>query len=373
MLPRRRRAFALLAFLLLATPLVAGVVAPDGDKSFLREERAPAPAPEAPTTVAAMFDFPKRLDAYLNDHFGLRDRMIRLHKDLTKPVLTQQSGIALRGASGRIYAVGDDMLMQSAGRVVRPKRLAQSVDVLADMRDDLERRGVKFLVALPPNSSTIYQDDLPSWARNPGRQTEYDLLYEALAGRGVKTVDLRPALAQARADGPTYLMNDLHWNARGALAAFNEIVDADGRPDWRIEPSAAIGPTETRKGGDIARLLGIDGEVSESTETLALTAPGTDRSLSEGVTPDHMVTTGRPGPTILVIGDSFTAADFPLFLSQHAGRAIWIHHRRCRFDWGAIDRLKPDEVWWMPVERFLPCDPDARPAGLARASERSSG
>jgi len=35
--------------------------------------------------------------------------------------------------------------------------------------------------------------------------------------------------------------------------------------------------------------------------------------------PDHVVDTGAPGPTILVIGDSFTANYFPLMLSQHGG------------------------------------------------------
>ena len=63
----------------------------------------------------------------------------------------------------------------------------------------------------------------------------------------------------------------------------------------------------------------------------------------------------------MVIGDSFTAGTFPLMLSQHAGRAIWVHHHQCGFDWKLIDRLKPDEVWWAPTERFLVCDPGTRP------------
>ena len=31
------------------------------------------------------------------------------------------------------------------------------------------------------------------------------------------------------------------------------------------------------------------------------------------------------------------------------------------FDWKAIDKYRPDEVWWMPTERFLICDPGVRP------------
>ena len=107
--------------------------------------------------------------------------MIRLHKDLTKPIWGEQGTVAVIGASGRMYALPEDMLTQSAGRGFRPKKEADVVNMITAMNDALAHRGVKLLVALPPNSSTIYQDDLPGWARNPGKKTEYDLLIEELA------------------------------------------------------------------------------------------------------------------------------------------------------------------------------------------------
>ena len=257
MLRRYRRFFAVAAFLVLATPLVVGLVKPDSAASILKEGRNPAPTPNAPDSPGDWLTLPKEIDAYLKDRFGLRQAMIRLHKDLTRPLWVGESDVALIGASGRMYALPDDMVAQSAGRAFRPQKVAEAANMVAAMNDALARRGVKFLVALPPNSSTIYQDDLPGWARNPGKKTEYDLLLEELAARGVKTVDLRPALKKARASGATYLLNDLHWNVSGALAGFNAVVEADGHPDWAIDPSAAIGPLTERKGGDIATVAGV--------------------------------------------------------------------------------------------------------------------
>jgi hypothetical protein len=317
-----------------------------------------------------MLALPAKVDAYLKGHFGLRQKMIRLRKDLAKPLFFETNNVAIAGDSGRIYTIADDMVLQSAGRVLRRQRVADARDLIVTMRDALGKRGIGFLVALPPNSSSIYPDDLPKWARNPGRKTEYDLLLEMVEARGVKAVDLRPALSFARLDGPTYLINDLHWNVRGALAGFNAIVEADGHANWRIDPSSAIGSFAERKGGDIARLLGIADSVSESTETLALPSAGPTVNLSDvpvGAVKDmfnHMITSSRPGPTVLVIGDSFTTGYFPQFLVQHIGRAIWVHHEYCGFDWNWIDRLKPDEVWWTPVERFLVCAPGQYPRGL---------
>lgn len=263
MLRAYRRLFAVASFLLLATPLVVGIIKPDSVASILKEGRNPTPTPKSPDSPGDWLTLPKEVDAYLKDRFGLREKMIRLHKELTKPLWSKGNGAVVTGASGRMYAEADDMLAQSAGRAFRPQKVAETVDMIVGMRDALAQRGVKFLVAVPPNSSTIYQDDLPSWARNPGKKTEYDLLLEELAARGVKAVDLRPAVKEARALGPAYLFNDLHWNISGGIAGFNAVVEADGHPDWKIDPSTAIGPLVERRGGDVATLAGVADNVVE--------------------------------------------------------------------------------------------------------------
>ena len=365
MLPRFRRWFAALSFALLATPLVWGMVHPDSPELIFKEGRRLAPTPSAPDTLTDWLALPGRVDAFLKDRFGLRHAMINLHKDLTHPVFQKVNPYILTGRDGRLFYLGNEMVRQSAGLVLRDQRVSEAAAMIVAMRDALAKRGVGFLVAVPPNSSTIYQDDLPVWAQNKGAKTEYDLFLEDLAARGVKTVDLRPVMKAVRSKGEAYLMYDAHWTARGALAGFNAVVEADRRPEWRLDPARALGPPEVRKGGDVARILGVQDDVSEEAETLAIAQNGTDQSLADGVMADHVVTTGKPGPAIMVIGDSFTAGYFPLMLSQHVGRAIWVHHHQCGFDWKLIDRLRPDEVWWAPTERFLVCDPGVRPLNFS--------
>ena len=200
-----------------------------------------------------------------------------------------------------------------------------------------------------------------------------------MAAREVKTVDLRPALKAARASGPTYLVHDLHWTVNGAIAGYNAVVEADGHSDWKIDPSSAIGSPTERKGGDIATLAGVADKVREMTPTLALNPVGRYEQLSHSLEgrieaargmPDHAFVTGRPGPTIMVIGDSFTDGYFPVFLSQHVGRAVWFHHNYCGFDWASIDRIRPDEVWWMPVERYLICRPGQKLKNFSQGDAR---
>ena len=156
--------------------------------------------------------------------------MIRLHKDLTRPLVPEGNPKVLVGRTGRMFLKLDNMVLQSAGLMVRDKSVSDTADLLAAMRDSLARGGVKFLVAVPPNSATIYPDELPIWARSNGRTTEYDLLLEDLAAHGVKTVDLRPVMSAARSSGDAYYLHDTHWTPKGALAGFNAIVEADAAP-----------------------------------------------------------------------------------------------------------------------------------------------
>lgn len=229
-----RRYFAIVAFLLLATPLIVGLVRPDGPAAVLKEGRSLAPAPRMPGSSAAWIALPKKVDDYLRDHFGLRQALITAHRELTKPMLGFGNDSVLVGRDGRMFYLGDSAVRQSAGLLVRDRGVADTLDFLAAMNDDLKRRGIRFLVASPPNAATVYQSDLPDWAQASGRRTEYDLFVEGLAEKGVKTVDLRPVMAAAKPEGPIYYRHDSHWTPRGALAAFNAIVEADGHPDLSL-------------------------------------------------------------------------------------------------------------------------------------------
>jgi hypothetical protein len=372
MLVSYRRYFAILAFLLLAIPLVVGLIHPDTPSAILKEGRRLAAAPDAPKTSGDWLALPGRIDAYLRDHFGLRQVLIRAHKDLTKPLLGLGNDSVLIGRDGRMFYLGEETVRQSAGLVFRDRRAADATDLIVRMNEALTARGIRFLVASPPNGATIYQDDLPRWAQNPGKPTEYDLIMANLAKSGVRTVDLRPPVEEARAGGQVFYMHDTHWTPRGALAGFNAVVEADSHPDWRIEPSSALGPLTIRKGGDLARMFGVGDRVSESVEDLTLPS-WKKESLYSDEMHDYVETSDRPGPTILILGDSFTFAYFAPMLLQHVGRVVWLNHRLCRFDWNAIDTFHPDEVWWMPNERFLVCAPGAWPVNFGEEKEEGRG
>ncbi len=66
-----------------------------------------------------------QIDAYLRDHFGLRQVMIRAHKDLTSPLLGLGNDSVLIGRDGRMFYLGEETVRQSAGLIFRDRRVVR--------------------------------------------------------------------------------------------------------------------------------------------------------------------------------------------------------------------------------------------------------
>jgi alginate O-acetyltransferase complex protein AlgJ len=356
MLRRHRRYWALIAAFLLALPLVVGALASGGEAVSINESRMLASAPSFPASLAEWRNLPRTTDAYLRDHFGLRQAFLRAYTLIMSQgsLFLHSNERVLIGPNGWMFYRGNAMVQQSAGITRRVGQLAEAADLLEQMQIRLVARGGRLLVASPPNPSTIYVSQLPLWAQNRGQRTEYDVFLDDLAVRGIAAVDLRPVLRAAEVKEKVYKMYDAHWTAGGATVAFNAIVEADGHPDWKLDLSSALGPPTPIVGGDLARILGVEADVTESDQPLKLPVGKRESFNSDGFGP-YLATSDQSGPTIMIIGDSFTSDLFPPMLLQHTGRVIWLHHQYCHFDWKWIDRFHPDEVWWMPTERFIVC------------------
>ncbi len=361
LLPYARFWLILVAGLLVAPAIVH--LSSAGKSVSLEEGRLLASLPGIPKSSKEAKGWSTRFDAYLNDHFGFRDPIIRFYGWINQATSNVAgNGSVLRGDDGWMFYRGDFMMEQSSGRIIRRAQIEHAASVLADMEALLSARGSKLIVASPPNSATIYSDKIHGWPQ-PGRQTEYDLQLSLLRSRNVTAVDLRPVLRDARAHGDTYLHHDTHWNASGALAAFNAIAAEAGLAGWRLDPATAIGPETKLQGGDLARMLGIAAYVSEVDHPLNL---GGFQRIDYSTTPQvfELAREGRKGPVILILGDSFTAAYFAPMIAASGGRAIWLHHKSCGFDWPWIDKFQPDQVWYMATERYFPCDVKKYPAGM---------
>jgi alginate O-acetyltransferase complex protein AlgJ len=373
---RRRLGLVVLAALtlpILALPFVRA------ETTSKQENRRLAAAPATPRAPEAWRALPRQLDAYLADHFAFREAMILGERKVDQAIgartgrrspsdAAAATPMSAMGQDGRMFLV--EGLLQSTGRQLNPIRTADYADFVCEAQTRLSARGIKLLASMAPSPGEILPDKVPAWAGPAKRPTDYDAILGRLSACGVSTTDLRPPLIAASVSAKTYRKTDTHWTERGAMIAYSQMVKTMGRPDWVVSPSDITWGQIIDAGGDLPRMAGLE-PIAEPLEVYPAGAlpPGASETYVSGLTlrpsgqeqPPYAITMTQPGPSVLIIGDSYTSrAFFPPLFARFAGRVTWIHMDQCAFDWRVVDRVRPDYVLIIPAEREAFCD-GARP------------
>jgi alginate O-acetyltransferase complex protein AlgJ len=367
---RLRRPLALAVLAALALPVLLMPVRPVETVS-VREKRVLAPAPAWPRDLAAARHMPREIDAYLADHFAFRDVMVRAGNALQRELgVTAAPRLAVEGRDGWLFY--SDGLLQSSGQVHEAAQTSDFAAFICDLNARLVARGVRTGFALVPSPGEIYPEALPPWAGPARRPTDYDHVIARVRACGVAAVDLRPALIAAKRQGLIYRRTDSHWTLLGAAFGYNAMLEAVGRPDWRVAIDPRAWRERTFRNGDLPALAGLEPRDERAPVERRFEGPPLPRVTIQGVEfanhPPFVIDGKGPGPTLLVIGDSFTEDPMPPFFIDHVGTYAWVQHDECAFDWAVLDKVKPDVVLIAFSEREARCR-GGRPRHMPAASK----
>lgn len=339
----------------------------------IQEKRARA-APPRLEDAEDLPAFGRATERWLDDHFGLRDALLRLNSRLR--VLGLRSSPSERvavGSDGWLFLRGESSEFHAARAPFSPAQLDAWVDLLRSRRDDLARRGCRYLLAFVPTKATMYPERLPRSERRRGAQTRLEQLRAHLSERGVDVpvLYLEDALRPRAAEAPLYYRTDSHWNAEGAYLGYRAIADAlhgwfpEVRPLSRDEVTLA--PSSSPP--DLALVLGLEHHRPEATSILVprrldialqpLELTPTLSALLSGRT--FAAGTGRAElPRAVIFRDSFTVP-LEAVLPALFERAVLAGPReKHAILEELIDAERPDVVVSIECERFLMMDPPSR-------------
>ena len=346
----------------ISLPLAANMAGYDGADPAA-ENRELAPFPRFDRTLRSIPAFAERLGAWFDDHFGFRSALVRWHGESRLFLLgVSPTAAVVKGADGWFF-YGDDGSIEDYTNE-RPL----SEDAVRGWRETLTRtdewlreRRIAFLFAVAPDKYVIYPELMPSTLRRVGDASRTDQVYAGLAGSRVAAVDLRPALRDARARERIFQKTDTHWNDRGALAAYQQMIGVARAqvpaipPAWTREEFDS--EDRTVAGMDLAAMMGLKRVLAEidlalvprrARRSRVVTPPGAMPTDEEG-----LLITEIPGSTLpraVIFRDSFVSRLVP-FLSEHFSRAVYLWQND--FDADVVLKEHPDIVIQEIVGRRL--------------------
>ena len=327
------------------------------------ENRLPAEFPKIKPGSDGLKEFIVGFEAYFDDHFGFRKRLIWSFRFCKSYFFDDQKGhqSVLVGSEGWLYFNEDQMVEHYRGTLLfTPDQLQDWKTLLEYYRDWLAQRDIKFLFVVAPDKQSIYPAYLPSWMSKVSPVTKLDQFYAYMKTRStVDVLDLRQTLLEGRSMGPMYLKTDSHWNLLGAFLTYQRLVNelaVKHLPGAKPMSLEAFERTNMpAPPGDLTALAGIDS--LESNAVFFKPKPPTS-SLETIVRPygtGSMVATRNPNAwgSAVVYGDSFVNNWIP-FLGYNFGQVYYFnnHFLMSNFmDANLFEQDKPAVVIIEVIER----------------------
>lgn len=305
------------------------------------------------------------LDAYFNDHFGLRKFLIRCYRSATTVVFQDkniQSSVVV-GRDGWLYFNENQMIEHYRGTLLfTPEELMDWKKLLEGYRGWAWERGIKFMFVVAPDKQSIYPEHLPTWLNKISPDTKLDQFIRFMQTNSiVHVVDLRPQLLAAKTNTALFYQTDSHWNLLGSFLAYQKLMEelrARHFPSLRPISLDSFARTNTvTQPGDLAPMT--TGDLMESNAVAFKPLPPLTalEAVSRPNIPGAPAVTTNPNAVgaAFVYGDSFINGIIP-FLGYNFHEAFYFKNGFLAdkfFDKGLIEQAHPDIVIIEVVERWF--------------------
>lgn len=305
-----------LAGLLLA-PAVEMLV---GSRAIQTDNRALATAPSAPTNVSELAEWPKKAEAFVNDHFGFRRQLIDADGNLRWTLFHRlHKPDVVYGRNGRLFLSEGDtpfrVLLSNCGAWWDESRLSGFATEMETSLTDLRTIAPDTDLLVIPTASALYPDSLPSWIARAcaGKTLLVNEIENRLRPRTRSNIYYPLEIGRNMPEAiPLIPKENFHWRGQAVSIFMNKFVEEFWHMSQNHFPTYAgheIAP-------DISLYLpGVDlkfevqdivwshpGEAYCGDQTCADRFPLSDLRL-----PNETSRLSRPGagPKLLILSDSF--------------------------------------------------------------------
>ncbi len=325
-----------------------------------------------PTTVStenkAMSEFPKlkeaegglnpnyfkELEEYFNEHFAFRNELVYTDAKIQTTVFgVSNVDTVTYGKDGWLYysSTLDDYLGTHKMSERQVYNLAHNLSLVHQY---VEQNGSDFVMAIPPNKNTLYGEHMPYYdSYIVDKEHNVDVLAPKLQKFGVPYADL---LSMFRSeDEVLYLKRDSHWNGKGAVMAYNCLMDKLGYAHNDYEDCPVSRSKD--ENGDLNRMLYTfygEKELNYKYEIAQEFDYANDVKSVEDVWIETELHAGKGAGNgkLLMFRDSFANTLIPLIANQF--EKAWFTKEVPYGLESLMEQYAPDTVIFEKVERNLP-------------------
>lgn len=338
----------IIACLIICLLPLAGMAAHPTTEST--ENRRMSEFPELKTEDGSWnLDFFQEFETYFQEHFAFRNELVYADAKIQTSVF-QVSNVdtVIYGTDGWLYYTSTLADYLGIGRMSK-RQIYNLAHNLSLAQQYIEEKGSDFLLTIPPKKNTLYGQNMPyydSYIADPSHNA--DLLSPKLQELGIPYADLFAAFRNEQE--VLYLKRDSHWNGKGAVLAYNCIMDALGYFHEDYEDASVTRAKDTD--GDLNRMLYTFYGEKELNYNYETEQKFTFVNGAETVEDPWLETKGGTGSgTLLMFRDSFGNTLIPLIADQF--EQAWFTKEVPYGLESLMEQYQPDTVVFEKVERNL--------------------
>lgn len=152
-------------------------------------------------------EYISQIEAYVADHFPFRDELMNFKTNVYKAIgQTKINGV---------YLGKDEYLMEEYQEPVNSDKIIKQINSFTEKLEDC-----KMYFMLVPTSVSIYEEKLPSYAKNASQRETIQYYKEQL--KNVETIDIYDTFKSLKDEIQLYYRLDHHWTTFGAYVAYLE-------------------------------------------------------------------------------------------------------------------------------------------------------
>ena len=216
------------------------------------ENKTLAAFPELKKEGSVNLEYFDELSMYFEDHFAFRQELVSADAVIQSKIF-QVSNVdtVMAGTEGWLFYTDtlDDYLGQNT---MTDRQIFNTVHNIALLQQYVIEKGADFLFAIAPNKNSLYEEHMPYYADyKVSSVRNIDMLKPKFAEAEISYVDLFEPFEKE--EEILYLKRDSHWNNKGAVLAYDTILDSLMMEHETYETVKAV--REKKEYGDLNKML----------------------------------------------------------------------------------------------------------------------